>query len=144
MSMDSKMPQLYTLDTDATRYAINERPAQDGTVRLGLFIPADGTYTIRVSRNREAGQIWLKDQNNGNVYDITNAEYSFSAEAGTLDQRFMLVAGDVTGIHEITEKTTNDLKAVYDLSGRKMENNRMSRGVYIIRQDGKARKVTVK
>ena len=146
MSMDKTMPQIYSLNADATRYAINERPAQDGTVRLGLFIPADGTYSLSVSRNRDAGRIWLKDMNNGSITDLTDGAYTFTAEAGTLENRFLLVAGDVTAIREIADKTagTDSPDAVFDMSGRCIESSRLTQGVYIVRQHGKARKVTVK
>lgn len=37
MSLDTNVPQIYTLGSDGTQYAINERPLSDGTVRLGLL-----------------------------------------------------------------------------------------------------------
>jgi len=145
MSEDKMMPQIYSLGNDATRYAINERPAQDGTVRLGLYIPSDGVYTLRVSRSRDAGEIYLKDNQTGQVTDITTNEYSFSAESGVLENRFVLVAGILTGISEMP--TASDSAAdsvVYDLSGRKVEQGSVRGGVYIIRKNGKTMKMSVK
>lgn len=146
MSTDATMPQLYTLDNSALQYAINERPTQDGTVRLGMVIPADGTYTIKVQRNRDAGQIYLKDLENGSVTDITDTEYSFTAEAGDLTDRFALVAGSLTGIIAIEKNQTESAggRELYDLSGRKMDNGSLPTGIYVVRSNGKARKVIVK
>ncbi len=145
MSENKMMPQIYTLGGNGIQYAINERPAQDGTVRLGLYIPANGSYTLKVVRNREAGQIYLKDNDFDTVTDITNVPYSFSAEAGKLENRFMLVAGDVTGVREITTSATADqTPSMYDLTGRKVEKGSVHGGIYIIQQNGKTRKVSVK
>jgi hypothetical protein len=145
MSEENCMPQIYTLDNASTHYAINERPAQEGTVQLGLYIPSDGVYSLNVKRNRNAGQIYLKDLQSGKVVDITDTEYNFSAEAGTLDNRFLLMMADVTGIREVTKTTLNRTASeIYDLSGRKVNDGGARGGIYIIRENGKTRKVNVK
>ena len=145
MSEENCMPQIYTLDNVHTHYAINERPAQEGTVQLGLYIPSDGVYSLNVKRNRNAGQIYLKDLQSGKVVDITDTEYNFSAEAGTLDNRFLLMMADVTGIREVTKTTLNRTASeIYDLSGRKVNDGGARGGIYIIRENGKTRKVNVK
>jgi hypothetical protein len=145
MSEENNMPQIYTLDNANTHYAINERPAQEGTVQLGMYIPLDGVYSLSVKRNRNAGQIYLKDLQSGKVVDITDTEYNFSAEAGTLDNRFLLMMADVTGIREVTKTTLNRTASeIYDLSGRKVNDGGARGGIYIIRENGKTRKVNVK
>ena len=145
MSEENCMLQIYTLDNANTHYAINERPAQEGTVQLGLYIPSDGVYSLSVKRNRNAGQIYLKDLQSGKVVDITDTEYNFSAEAGTLDNRFLLMMADVTGIREVTKTTLNRTASeIYDLSGRKVNDGGARGGIYIIRENGKTRKVNVK
>lgn len=145
MSEENSIPQIYTLDNANTHYAINERPAQDGTVQLGLYIPSDGLYSLSVKRNRNAGQIYLKDLQNDTVTDITDFEYNFSAKAGTLDNRFLLMMADVTGVREVTKATVNsNASEIYDLSGRKMHDGVVRGGIYIVRENGKTRKVNVK
>lgn len=145
MSEENSIPQVYTLDNANTHYAINERPAQDGTVQLGLYIPSDGLYSLSVKRNRNAGQIYLKDLQNDTVTDITDSEYNFSAKAGTLDNRFLLMMADVTGVREVTKATVNsNASEIYDLSGRKMHDGVVRGGIYIVRENGKTRKVNVK
>ena len=145
MSEENSIPQIYTLDNANTHYAINERPAQDGTVQLGLYIPSDGLYSLSVKRNRNAGQIYLKDLQNDTVIDITDSEYNFSAKAGTLDNRFLLMMADVTGVREVTKATVNsNASEIYDLSGRKMHEGAVRGGIYIVRENGRTRKVNVK
>ena len=145
MSEENSIPQIYTLDNANTHYAINERPAQDGTVQLGLYIPSDGLYSLSVKRNRNAGQIYLKDLQSDTVTDITDSEYNFSAKAGTLDNRFLLMMADVTGVREVTKATVNsNASEIYDLSGRKMHDGAVRGGIYIVRENGKTRKVNVK
>ena len=145
MSDENNVPQIYTLDNAHTHYAINERPVQDGTVQLGLYIPSDGVYSLNVKRNRNAGQVYLKDLQSGNVTEITDSEYRFSAKAGTLDNRFLLLLAEVTGVREITKATVNsNASEIYDLSGRKMRDGVVRGGIYIIRENGKPRKVSVK
>ena len=100
---------------------------------------------MSVKRNRNAGQIYLKDLQSGKVVDITDTEYNFSAEAGTLDNRFLLMMADVTGIREVTKTTLNRTASeIYDLSGRKVNDGGARGGIYIIRENGKTRKVNVK
>ena len=129
MSTDPGIPQFYSLDNDGTKYAINERPTVDGTVHLGVIIPTAGTYTISVSRNRDAGRVLLKDLTNGSVTDITNEAYTFTADGGTVDSRFLLVADDVTGIRTMTTDAQY-VKDAYNLAGQKVE--QPTKGLYIV------------
>ena len=102
-------------------------------------------YSLSVKRNRNAGQIYLKDLQNDTVTDITDSEYNFSAKAGTLDNRFLLMMADVTGVREVTKATVNsNASEIYDLSGRKMHDGAVRGGIYIVRENGKTRKVNVK
>lgn len=68
--------------------AINERPAGDGIIQIGVMIPANGTYTIMSNRNdfMEA----IPDKLTGTETNLSNETYTFSAEAGTDNQRFEL------------------------------------------------------
>lgn len=99
MSLDASVPQLYTLGTDGTTYAINERPEGDGRVSLGLYLPADGAYTLALTR-QEGAKVYLFDRETGAETDLTAGEYNFTARAGQTDKRFelRLEGGETTGI----------------------------------------------
>lgn len=99
MSLDASVPQLYTLGTDGTAYAINERPEGDGRVSLGLYLPADGAYTLALTR-QEGAKVYLLDCETGAETDLTAGEYNFTARAGQTDKRFelRLEGGETTGI----------------------------------------------
>ncbi len=140
-SLDTHTPQLFTIGTDGTRYAINERPMADGTVMLGFTAPQSGTYTLSVKRNRAFGQVSVLDRQTGTRYDITENEYTFHAEAGTDTQRLVLMATEATGISDTTAKHGEAANNnVYDLSGR-IASQSAHRGIYIEYNGGKTRKV---
>lgn len=106
MSMDATVPQLYSLGADGTAYAINERPVADGRVKLGLYLPQDGAYTLSLGRN-QADEAWLKDLETGTQADLAAGDYHFTAEAGKLDGRFELLlrAEGTTAIDEAVART---------------------------------------
>ena len=99
MSMESEVAQIYTLDDEGIRYAINERPVNDGSVRLGFYAGKHGTYTLSLSRNA-ADTVVLIDLLTRTEVDLTVGEYSFTTEAGTYNSRFALRfnPGEATGI----------------------------------------------
>lgn len=116
MSDATDVPQLYSLGADGTRYAINERPAADGTVRLGFRAGSDGSYTLRLTRH-EGCHAWLTDLKTGTTADLTEADYHFTAEAGTDETRFVLAVEPdaTTGIGSAT--TTETLGATATQGG---------------------------
>ena len=99
MSMDVTVPQLYTIGADGTTYAINERPLSDGRVRLGLYLPQDGAYTLSL-KHSAADEARLVDLQTGTETDLLAGDYHFTGEAGQHDGRFelRLQVGEVTGI----------------------------------------------
>ena len=103
MSDATDVPQLYSLGADGTRYAINERPEGDGTVRLGFRAGSDGSYTLRLTRHGGC-RAWLTDLKTGTTADLAAADYHFTAEAGTDETRFVLAVGAdaTTGIGSAT------------------------------------------
>lgn len=88
MSSES-VPQLYTLDSQNVKYAINERPNADNTVRLGYTVTAAGTFTIGAPRMDM--EMALKDLKTGYIHNFRDGDYDFQTEAGAFDNRFMLV-----------------------------------------------------
>lgn len=147
MSMDGSVPQLYTLDAEGTQYAINERPMGEGLVALGFYAGQEGTYTISVTRC-DAEKVFITDNLTGETTEITNSEYTFSAQAGTYNMRFTLsfVSNDPTAIQEIDKAGIMSEADVYSVDGKFLGNDasRLGAGVYVIRQGKKASKVIVR
>ena len=121
--------QLFTIGDQKERYAINERPADNGVVALGFSTPTAGDFTISAARMDTP--VYLKDRETGSVYDLRQGAYQFSAGAGTHANRFeVLLEATVTGIQEVGTATEGDATKVYDLGGRRVKEN--GKGVFII------------
>lgn len=121
--------QIFTIN-GATRYAINERPLNNGQALLGLHFGTDGTYTIGLS-NQPDGQVTLEDRLTGTKLQLNGtAGYSFTAKAGDSTDRFVLHFDAVaTGINAATTNEA-DRNDTYTLDGRKV-NNPTAPGLYI-------------
>lgn len=155
--------QLYSIEAQGGKMAINERP--QGSVQLGFTAKAAGDYTISAERMDQP--VLLKDNLMNITYDLSNGDYSFSSEAGTFNNRFMLlIDGGATGIADIAKEagvnimpsvnginlTGVDGKTVnvYSLSGAlfatRTENGflNLSKGVYIVEVGKMKTKVMVK
>ena len=136
---DSSLPQIYTLEQDVPM-AINERPAGDGTVQIGLRVGRDGEYTISSPRCNLT-DIVLVDNATGSETSLANGEgYTFTAKAGTDEGRFILRMGGVvvTGVQSVAvlQQQTGQ---VYDLQGRRVDSSIfnsqssiLKRGLYIV------------
>ena len=122
--------QIFTIN-GATRYAINERPLNNGQALLGLHFGTDGTYTIGLS-NQPDGQITLEDRLTGTKQQLNGtAGYSFTAKAGDSTDRFVLHFDAVaTGINAATTNEADRNDDTYTLDGRKV-NNLTAPGLYI-------------
>ncbi len=97
------VPQIYTLDNEGAKYAINERPA--GEVKIGYLVKTAGTYKIAAARMDK--NVTLYDDVTKTEFDFTNGDYTFESEAGTFDNRFTLKipTGAATGLAEIKNQT---------------------------------------
>lgn len=122
--------QIFTIN-GATRYAINERPLNNGQALLGLHFGTDGTYTIGLS-NQPDGQVTLEDRLTGTKQQLNGtAGYSFTAKAGDSTDRFVLHFDAVaTGINAATTNEADRNDDTYTLDGRKV-NNPTAPGLYI-------------
>lgn len=122
--------QIFTIN-GATRYAINERPLNNGQAMLGLHFGTDGTYTIGLS-NQPDGQVTLEDRLTGTKLQLNGtAGYSFTAKAGDSTDRFVLHFDAVaTGINAATTNEADRNDDTYTLDGRKV-NNPTAPGLYI-------------
>lgn len=135
-SMDNSVPQLFTLDADGTRYAINERPGGDGVVKMGLYVSAGGTYTISIGRC-DVEKVMLVDYLTGETIDLSFGEYAFKTDAGTFTDRFELVfdaENSATGIKDLEDNNVvngNTGDAIYNIAGQRVNAN-ATRGIYIV------------
>ena len=133
-SFDS--PQLYSLGADGVKFAINERPVDNGKVALGFYAPEEGMYTF--STTRMDAKAYIYDAKTAKTYDLSDGEFTFNAEQGTDNGRFTLIfADEATGIIGVLAPNEG-ADEVYDLNGRKM--NDAKTGIVI--KNGK--KVVVK
>ncbi len=157
------VPQVYTLDEQNVKYSINNRPNKTREVRLGVAVPADGVYTINMPLMD--CKMALKDMATGTIHDFSKGGYTFQAEAGSHDNRFMLVAGSLTNISEngiegidITA-TSNGINVsgmtgqtvdIYNMNGVKKAtlsasgNVSLAKGTYLVSMGDKTTKVLVK
>ena len=95
------VPQLYTLDNEGVRYAINERPMGDGIVRIGFTATQSGEYTLDVARMDT--EVVLYDAEMNVVHDFKNGAYAFYSDKGTFENRFTLGVpnNETTGVEEV-------------------------------------------
>lgn len=157
------VPQIYTYDSKGNKYAINERPEGNGVVKMGFVADKDGVFTIALTRN-DAGQVMLTDLETGAVVDLMQQDYSFSAGAGTYDNRFEVYAKKtVTGIDGAVAQASNNVRTVwggimasgnvkvYALDGKMVAESAgdgeqyvaLPKGCYIVKTGGRSVKVTV-
>ena len=123
----SGVPQLYTIDSRAVKYAINERPAAEGIVTVGYIAPAQGNYTIAAQRMDTP--MLLKDNVTGTIHDLADGDYTFMTEAGTFEGRFTLMMKEVeTGVDNVESGMRNT--DLYNVKGQRVTHVE-ERGVYI-------------
>ncbi len=159
-------PQLYTIGSDGTEYAINERPYNGGNVLLGIIVAQDGTYTFKQQRSN-AREVVLFDKETGVTHNFADGDCTFTADAGTYTNRFVLgitKAPETTSVAElesmgITVDTeggriqvsgakgtisiiATDGRTVATFNGEGAVN--LSAGTYIVRTTAGATKVVVK
>lgn len=101
--MSTEAPQIFTMDNSKqVRYAINERPNGDGTVKLGYSVQKAGTYTI--GAGRMDCNMLLQDLATGEIHDLSTGFYDFKTEAGTFEDRFLLIKGTADAINTIASE----------------------------------------
>lgn len=163
--MAEGVPQLYSLDGQGVKYAINERPEGNGVVSLGYEVQVAGNYTIGLTR-ADVG-VMLKDKLTGASHDFSEGDYAFFSEAGTFHDRFLLVkSASATGVNgvfaagEAVVDVENGTIAVSGADGLRTTVTALSGilmgtidgngcldvrpGVYVVNVGGQARKVVVR
>lgn len=159
----SDAPQFYTIEAKAGNLAINERPM--GSVKLGFAAKKAGNFTISAKRIDQP--MLLQDNQTGATYDLTEGDYQFASNAGTFENRFVLVPSrGTTGIADIVKKTginimptdaginlngVNGKKVtIYAADGTMLASRtfdgmlNLMKGVYIVKIDNLSTKVMVK
>lgn len=166
MSSNKAVPQIYSIQTDG-KYAINERPMDEGTVDLGLYAGVSGDYTIALSEQSSLDVI-LTDKYTDKSCCLNNSEFSFTSDAGTFDDRFTLsFSAEATSISNIVESddirisgidgglsiTSDGITTieVYSTTGvlvgaanTSAATFNLGEGVYIVNANGKSYKIVVK
>lgn len=157
------VPQLYTLEANNVKYAINERPL--GSVSLGFEVQKAGDYTI--SAIRMDSPMLLKDNLTDATVDLSTSDYHFTSEAGTFNGRFTLIPNkSTTGIAEFAKNTGVSIiptegginfsgvegkhVSIYSLNGIEIGSTQssgtinLSQGIYVVKMDNTSTKVMVK
>ena len=88
--------QIYSLDANNEKYSINQRPAGDGNVPLGIFVKQAGQVTISASRLDCSAT--LIDNLTNLKYNLAIRDCTFDCEAGTFDDRFVLTINEQEAI----------------------------------------------
>lgn len=163
MSMNRDVPQIYTVDDNNTRLAINERPVADGECRLGVYLPvASKEYSIRATRAQTPVYLYDKETS-AEAYLTDGAEYLFTAsKKGYDDNRFILrvaptaldgieavktrVEAGKGYIRVVAEEGTATITGIDGIVYYRGEPTtvELQRGVYVVAVSGKNHKVLVK
>lgn len=157
------VPQLYTLEANNVKFAINERPL--GSVNLGFEVQKAGDYTI--SAIRMDSPMLLKDNLTDAMVDLSTSDYHFTSEAGTFNGRFTLIPNkSTTGIADFVKNTGVSIiptegginfsgvegkhVSIYSLNGFEIGSTQSSgtinlgQGIYVVKMDNISTKVVVK
>lgn len=157
------VPQLYTLEANNVKFAINERPL--GSVSLGFEVQKAGDYTI--SAIRMDSPMLLKDNLTDAIVDLSTSDYHFTSEAGTFNDRFTLIPNkSTTGIADFVKNTGVSIiptegginfsgvegkhVSIYSLNGFEIGSTQSSgtinlgQGIYVVKMDNISTKVVVK
>lgn len=162
MSSDSRVPQLFTVEGDV-HFAINERPMGNGVIALGAYFGSEGTYTLALDTEVQT-EVMLVDKLTGKEVNLAAADYTFSAEAGTVADRFEIKFGGATSVEEnlaqqvsvqtvggqiIVNGAEGTEAVVYTADGKQIATVQgnvaldVNPGLYIVKVQGKSYKVSV-
>lgn len=168
MSLDERVPQIYSIDKDGNRLAFNERPLENGKIRLGVYAGQAGTFTLKGASSYDGLSVY--DAATGVTFDLGKGDYSFNVVGpGSYDDRFMLLLtrGGTTTIGSVSDKkdsvtaisggievrssSESDI-LVYDAAGRQISRAkavsgktviRLQSGLYIVKIGNKSYKCLV-
>lgn len=169
MSMDEKVPQIYSIDEAGNLLAFNERPLDNGKVRLGFYAGESGAYTLKGSPSCSEN-VKVYDAVTGIMASLGKDGYHFTVEAGgTYNDRFTLMFSDsditsiesaasaetqvsvVAGGIEVRPASASEI-SVYDAAGHQVAYAKavsgrtfisLSSGLYLVKISGKTYKCVV-
>ena len=156
------VPQIYTIDNEGVRYAINERPVGNGVVLIGYTAAENGYYTIEATRMDT--KVCLYDAETKILHNLDEGSYTFFSGKGTFEARFSLGIrdGETTGIENLDIDNAieaveggilfngNVTAIVYNASGMlvAMQNGaglvQLPAGTYVVSVGEQSKKVVVK
>ena len=161
-----RVAQLFSVDA-GVKYAINERPINDGLAVLSMVIPENGTYTLSLE-NGDDKEVMLFDTKTGNKHLLDSNGYTFDAEAGNYNGRFIVsFDGNITDVAQVNATDEGEIKTVgnalsfnfikpkdikvYAADGRLYYRNHTAKsgkvtldsGVYIVSINGVATKIMI-
>jgi len=118
---EGNVPQLWSVG-GSVKYAINERPAENGIVELAVNCPQQGLYTLSLGQRSSVDAIVLEDRAmNVRTLLSDSEDYTFSIdEAGPQTGRFFIVAANdvVTAISSVKDAPQTD--CYYNLNGQRV------------------------
>lgn len=166
MEPSPQVAQLYSIQ-GGVKYAINERPTDNGLATLSVFIPEEGNYTLRL-KDDDVRELLLFDAERNESHVLNSDGYTFFAKRGTHEARFLVsFKGELTDVSQVTATADGEIKVatgtlsfdfikpkqvrIFSADGRLVFHQTtasgriaLSSGVYIIDADGKATKIVVK
>jgi hypothetical protein len=130
MSDLETIPQIWT-SNGSVDYAINEGKHTGGKVELHMYIPENGSYTLKATR--ADGSVMLHDTLLKTSVDLTETDYDFQAVEGELDNRFFIMIGSnvptaVNGLVEDGADANGSSAEVFTIDGANTKN---ARGIVI-------------
>jgi hypothetical protein len=132
MTANGQPVAIYIVD-GGVRYAIDERPLGSGEFSLGMQLTEAGSYTLQLQEFVSNGtSVVLTDHATGQKTDLTCSAYTFTAQAGTINNRFTVcLGGDITGISSVQHETKTDSR-YYNLNGQRVTEGQCENGVYVV------------
>jgi len=151
MGLD-EAPQIYSFTNTGVKTSINVFPTPenvDTTFAIGMNIPSQGDYTIERTEFSIYGfPIYLHDLTTDDTANLkTDSVYTFTSEAGTIENRFVIEFKKPFSIDEISENDfslfvqSNRLRiisstylgdpalCIYDLNGRLLQSEKLLPGI---------------
>jgi len=130
---ENRSIEIYTLDNEGTKYSINERPVADGTVMMSISVNKTGMYGISASRMDTP--ITIEDKLTGDMFDLSQGEYVFSAKQGE-SNRFVLHAtgGIVSSVKNVGNNKNERKNDIFNLSGTRISETDAN-GIIIINNE---------
>lgn len=130
----TEVPQLWSIGEGDSQYAINERPAANGDVALGIRVMKDGFFTFTATR-MDTGMVLVDNETGINTELSTGTTYSFHSKAGTFNERFILSKNGATAIQPTDVDTMEG--EYYTPDGRRIDKDE-AKGVVIVKKNGQA------